>query len=419
MNILIYAPDLTGHPQVYCKVIIDSLIDQADQIVLACCRSNPFKWEDWSELLPFEINKKIKIVDCNNPNHSYLRAEDIVEIQITHSIETSIFIEGDKFRDEFIRIYKKSAPRLRGKNIAIFSRTQAWYPGEDFYSGYPLPKLAPTLRQNLGRLKRRILIPETWDNFFYEQILIKNKVIDALLVKDERISEKFGKPVYWMPEIFRPFNPEKNDNDQQFIKYSNQFIDFWHSRSGCQILLFFGTGSWYRGYDLFLKLIEDDPEIIGVHCGAPVVYEQGKPFLFDLDLIKQKLKHENRLFETNCYVSSWQLIDFFYKYSTHAVSTHRLTGSSGTVLQALQCQNPVLVPETGLLGYRNIRYGLGQTYQYLNPEDLFKQWLSFKSSDHNLYREKIRLFMDRFSQNNVKDFFENLVFANQTHFSML
>ncbi|XGB41398.1 MAG: hypothetical protein LVS60_14005 [Nodosilinea sp. LVE1205-7] len=412
MNILLYAPDLAGHPQVYCKVIIDSLIDQVDKIVLACCRCEPFQWANWTEILPFQFNQKIEIIDCSTPSNSYLRAEDILEIQLKHSIESTIFVEGDKFRNEFIKIYRRSSPRLRGKNIAIFSRTQAWYPGEDFYSGYPLPKFAPTLRQNVGRLKRLILTPETWDIFFYEQILIKNKVIDALLVKDDRISEKFGKPVYWMPEIFRPFNLDKNDNDQQFIKYANQFIDFWHSRSGCQILLFFGTGSWYRGYDLFLKLIEDDPEIIGVHCGAPVVYEQGKPFLFDLDLIKQKLKYENRLFETNCYVSSWQLIDFFYKYSTCAVSTHRLTGSSGTVLQALQCQNPVLVPGTGLLGYQNIRYGLGQTYQYLNCKDLLKEWLAFKSSDHKLYLESLTLFMDKFSQDNVIQFFQKLIFES-------
>ena len=59
MNILLYAPDLAGHPQVYCKVIIDSLIDQVDKIVLACCRCEPFQWANWTEILPFQFNQKI------------------------------------------------------------------------------------------------------------------------------------------------------------------------------------------------------------------------------------------------------------------------------------------------------------------------------------------------------------------------
>jgi hypothetical protein len=380
--------------------------------VLACCRCQPFKWADWTELWPIKSNPKLKIVDCSNPSHSYLRAEDVLELQVSYSIDRTIFVEGDKSRDEFVRIYKKSAPRLRGKNIAIFSRTQAWYPGEDFYSGYPLPTFAPTLRQNLGRLKRRILMPETWDKFFYEQILIKNKIINALLVKDERIAEKFGPPVYWMPEIFRPFNQVPQDNDQQFIQFSNQFTDFYQSQSYPQILLFFGTGSWYRGYDLFLKLVEEDQKIVGVHCGSSVVYEQGKSFLFNLDSIRQKLKQEHRLFETNCYIDSWQLIDFFYEYSSHAVSTHRLTGSSGTVLQALNCKNPVLVPETGLLGYRNVSYNLGKTYRYLDAQSLLEQWLVFKSSDPKLYSDSLNLFMEKFSQDSVELFFRELTFTN-------
>lgn len=409
MTTLIYAPDLEGHPQVYCRVIIDALLQKSEHVVLACERKNKFVYENWQQLVDFKGKTELIIEDCSNKNSRYLTAEDLLEIQQKHNVESTFFVEADKFRYEFVRIYRGDAPRLLGRIFAIFARTTEWHPGESFYSGERIPLLAPTLNSNLGRLKRRLLSPEIDDKFFYEQVLIKRKIVDGVIVKDERVSEYYGSPVFWMPEIFRPFHVTSTNVDTEFEKFASEFKEF-HDRCGdSEILLFFGRGSWYRGYDLFLSLLSRDSDVVGVHCGAPAVHENGKPYICDIETIRHDLRKQGRLFETGCYIASWKLIDFFYRQTQRAVSTHRLTASSGTVLQAMAAGKPVLVPDSGLLGYRNQKHKLGPTYTYENMQSLGNAWQSFKKNELTQYKLNTVEFMEKFSQQKAESFFQRLI----------
>lgn len=410
MNILLYAPDLTGHPQVYCRVITDILLELGCRVVLAVGRTQPLDLSQWPDLGSLINRDGVTFENCANDEGLYLDVESLRDIQKRYQIDSSLFIEGDKFRDQFYRIGLGQSPKLKGRNYAIFARTASWYPGEDFYSGARVPLWAPTIRGNLGKWKRFFLHRRESDRYFFENLLLRNRILDGVLVKDERVAEHFGPPVYWMPEIFRPFVSIESDVDkEEFDRISSEYLQFEERNSGGTPVLFFGTGSWYRGYDFFLKLLQMDSGSYGIHGGGEYVREQGKEYLFDVVALRKTLRKEGRLFETNGYVRSQKLIDFFFGRITHGVSTHRLTASSGTVLQTLWAGKPVLVPVSGLLGYQNSKYGLGPTYTYGNMESLQHNWTEFKKVRQDVYSVKIKAFIERFSRENMVKFYSGLL----------
>jgi hypothetical protein len=409
MNIMLYAPEPEGHPQVYCRVITDFLLKQQCRIVLAIAPSAQYGLEEWPDLKPFVRHELVQFVDCqlfSKLERSLLTAEELLNLQATYQIDATLFIEADKFRVEFERIASGTAPRLSGKNVGIFSRTSAWYPGEDFYTGAKLKWYAPTLRGTLGKIKRAILNRRESDKYFYENVIFMKKTLDVVLVKDERIIERFGPPVYWMPEIYKPFyNDETAEQIREFEEICCRYQEFLARNRDKEIILYFGRGTWYRGYDYFLKLLEMDDTSCGVHAGASYRIESGKDYIVDVEKIRKKLVKEGRLFETNCYIHSNRLIDHFFTSTSRVVSTHRLTGSSATSLHALSLGKPLLEPNTGLLGHRVRKHGLGMTYDYGDINDLYRQWQLFKQQPPEVYRSAIDSFIGQFDYDHTSTFF--------------
>ena len=211
MKILLYAPLLEGHPQVYCRVIGDVLLDAGCEVCIAAGSNRETVWKDWHNLIPFAEHRKVSFVDTrsfSSKGEVHLSAEELLCLQKERSVDSTLFIEGDWFREQFIRIGHGEAPRLHGRNVAIFSRFSHWYPGEDSHTGEKPPLFGPTVRLTLGRFKRAVLNRKESDRYFYETILTRRNVVDSVVVKDERIAHRYGDPVHWMPEIYRVFDDE-------------------------------------------------------------------------------------------------------------------------------------------------------------------------------------------------------------------
>lgn len=409
MKILLYAPILTGHPQVYCRVIGDILAEAGCEVCIAAASDKDTVWDDWSDLNVFAGRKEVFFVDTRTVSEDeaeHLRAEEMVALQKSYSIDSTLFIEGDWFREQFVRIGSGQAPRLHGRNVAICAGVCRWYPGEDAYTGEKQPLLGPTVRQTLGRVKRFMFNRKESDKYFYKNVLAKQRVVDSIIVKDERITKRYGAPFYWMPEIYRVFDDEATcQRGEDWEQFSGPIQKYIEQAGAANVLLYFGTGTWYKGYDYFLKLAELDPSTFALHAGAPELYEATKPMAFDTKSLRSKLLSQGRLFETNAFVESSELIDLLFNSIERFVSTHRLTLSSGTMLQALEAGKPVLVPETGLVGWRVRQFGLGRTYNYLDEDDLAQAWREFRREPANVYRERIQTFMQRFSQEAIRAFF--------------
>ncbi len=408
MNVLLYAPILTGHPQVYCRVLGDILLEAGHDVIIAAASEAATAWRDWCDFAPFADVEKICFVDTrsiSSNREAHLTAEELVDLQKHYAIDSTLFIEGDWFREQFIRIGEGIAPRLHGRNAAICSRVNHWYPGEDAYTGRPFPLFGPTLRQTLGRAKRAVINRKESDRYFYETVLCKKGVVDSLIVKDERITEKYGPPIYWMPEIYRVFDDvSENEKKADWDTFAEPIREYIQNAGAENVLLYFGTGTWYKGYDYFLKLAELDSTTFALHAGAPE-RKKPKPMAFDTEALCNILREQGRLFETNAFVESQALVNMLFHSIERFVSTHRLTLSSGTMLQALEAGKPVLVPGTGLVGWRTETFGLGRTYNYLDENDLARAWKAFREEPVALYQENTKKYMERFSRDAVRAFF--------------
>lgn len=379
-------------------MIGDILLGRGHFVVLAAGEDSATCATRWRDLRPFEGHAGVTFADTRR--HSSvgacaLRAEELRALQDAHAAEATVFIEGDHWEVEFRRIGSGQAPRLRGRTVAIFGRTCAWYPGEDPYSGHS-PSLS--LRGVLAGMKRSLLHRRESEKYFFEHVLPCQRPVDVALVKDERVAERFGAPYRWMPEIYRVLQPREDERRlSDWDRFAQPIDDYVRRAGAANVALYFGTGAWYKGYDLFLRLAELDPSIYALHAGAPDRREAGKTMAYDTERIRSTLLREGRLFETQAYVESDDLVRLVYGGIERFVSTHRLTLSSGTMLQALELGRPVLTPDSGLVGYRTRKHGLGMTYRYFDDAHLAERWNAFRQRPVAEFQCAVEAFMARFS----------------------
>lgn len=239
---------------------------------------------------------------------------------------------------------------------------------------------------------------------FFERDLLGHRVLDALIVKDERIPLQFGPPVYWMPEIFRVFDlrPEER-RGPDWDRWAEVVQDAFARANAADVLLFFGAAAWYKGYDLFLQLARAETSTLALHAGESGMRDSR--YDSDLDSIRQNLLRQGRLVEIPAFISSGDLVGLLFGGIARFVSTHRLTLTSATMLQALEQGKPVLAPDAGLVGWRTREFRLGATYAYADSGNLLSQWRRFKSGALDPEPRSASAFMERFSRERSRRFF--------------
>lgn len=416
-RILLYSPDVVGHPRVYCRVIADALADVPCELFIALGFSEETGLAESPDLHPLAARQRVDLIDTRNHSQmgkAHLTAEELLALQTHLNIGTTLFIEADKSNVEFIRIAEKQAAPLRGRNLGIFAYTSEWYPGEDSFTGEPRRLRAPTLRTTLGNIKRRIFGRKKSAKYFYEKIIMKAGVLDEILVKDERLSERFGPPVYWMPEISRP--TEAAETPEEAAEYDRRYAElqaFLTSNAGLEPVLYFGDAAYYKGYDLFLQFVATTPGTCAFHTGRSYDDQQRSYFKYDVEALREKLKSEGRLYETNDYVHTQRLKELYFKTGRIYLTTHRLALSSSTVIQAVELGKPVLVPDRGLLGHRIRSNNLGDVYKYEDIDDLRLKARKLWNSDLSQFDIPTAQFWSRFSDASVKSFFIERLIAQE------
>jgi hypothetical protein len=405
MRVLLYTPELSGHHQVYGRVIGRVLLDAGHEVILASPSARSDWLSRWTALKPFADESAFQGLDLRE--RSVCTVEALVEIQKQYRVDATLFTHADGFAGQFRRIAAGSAPRLRGRVCAVFSGACEWHPGEDIYTGRRKPLFGPTVRQTLGRAGRALFHRTETARYFYETVLLRSRAVDAVIVKDERIAAHFGPPVFWMPEIYRVFDllPEER-RGPDYERFAGPVGEYMaRAGGGANVLLYFGTGAWYKGYDRFLQLAQQDAGAFALHAGAPDRREPGKEYDGDVAAVRQDLLRQGRLFETHAFVESQDLVDLLFGGIGRFVSTHRLTLSSGTALQALEAGRPLLTPDTGLIGWRTRTFGLGAAYAYGDPSSLRDRWVACRTGDRFSDVESLPAFMRRFSGDAVRSFF--------------
>jgi len=407
-RVLLYSPDVIGHPRVYCRAIADALAGERCELFLAMGFTDGAGLSESADLHALTTRERVTILDnrtLSSQGNPHLTAEELVDLQSHLGIATTLFIEADKSNDEFVRIASNRAPRLLGRNLGIFANTAEWFPGEDSFTGAPKRFIAPTLRTTLGNIKRAIFERRKSARHFYEKTILANGVLDEILVKDERLADWFGPPVYWMPEISRPLEQERARDDAEFLRWRDALTAFLTSNPGREPVLYFGDAAFYKGYDLFLEFVARTPSVCAIHPGRSYDAQQSAWFDYDVEALRETLRGEGRLYETNSYVSSGKLKDLYFGAIRLYITTHRLALSSATVIQATELGKPVLVPDRGLLGYRAENYNLGGVYEYGNLDDLSRKATELWRSDLTRFAAPARAFWERFSDAAIREFF--------------
>ena len=129
------------------------------------------------DLWPLENRERVTLLDTRTVSSTgtpHLSAEEIGDLQRRVGADVTLFIEADKSNDEFLRIIDGSAPKLQGRNLAIFARTAEWYPGEDSFTGEKVSLFGPTIRRTLGNAKRAIFNRLETFKYFYEDKIIRS-----------------------------------------------------------------------------------------------------------------------------------------------------------------------------------------------------------------------------------------------------
>lgn len=410
VNLLFYSPHMTGHPQVYCRVLADIFAEEGHSVVIAGA-GDAAEWpRKWPDLVPLLGNSRVQFVNVRSRSATSrpdLAAEELRTLQEDFRIDSTLWIDANAWAGELGRIAEKQAPRLRGRTVGIFARTSGWYPRENDYGGAPEPLFSGGPRASLARLKNLAWPGRGTPAHLFRTVLLKHRVLDAVVVKDERVSNRFGPPIHWMPEIFRVFGADdaRSFAAEALPRTMREYI----ARAGSSnVLLYFGAGAFYKGYDVFLRLAEMDPTTFALHAGAPLRDVDRGRMQIDVDGVRARLLRAGRLFETNAFVEDG-LVGALFQAVDRFVSTHRLTLSSGTMLQALDAGKPVLTPATGNVGYRTRKFALGMTYRYGDPEDLREQWIRFRTAPATQYQPAIRAYMARHSRAAVARTFRALL----------
>jgi hypothetical protein len=408
-RILLYSPDVVGHPRVYCRVIADALARERCQLVVAVGFTDEVGLHESPDLQPLTSRAGLQLIDTRTFSRTgkpHLTAEELVELQLHFSTDTTLFIEADKSKTEFLRIAAGDGPRLRGRNLGIFANTAEWYPGEDSFTGQRRSLLAPTVRTTLGNVKRAIFNRRQSARYFYEKIIIQSGVLDEILVKDERLAKWRGPPVHWMPEISRPTSvAESPEEASEVLRRRSELESFLTSNQDREPVLYFGDAAYYKGYDLFLEFVAANPSTCAIHAGESYDGQQRSYFRGDVEVLRAQLKSEKRLYETNAYVQTQHLKELLFGSIRLYITTHRLALSSSTVIQALELGKPVLVPDRGLLGYRVRKNNLGDVYNYEDLSDLRQKAEKLWHSDLSRFSAFAKSFWQRFSDEAIQRFF--------------
>jgi glycosyltransferase involved in cell wall biosynthesis len=408
-RILLYSPDVIGHPRVYCRVIADALTRHDCEVVLAMGFTDTIGFAESADLHPLAAHDRVRMIDNRTRSATgrpHLTAEELVSLQRDFAIDTTLFIEADKSNDELRRIAAGDAPRLHGRNLGIFANTAEWYPGEDSFTGARKRIIAPTLRTTLGNVKRAIFQRRRTARWFYERVILGSEVLDEILTKDERLAEWYGPPVYWMPEISRPVDADETDADREEYAQTERDLErFLAANAGREPVLYFGDAAFYKGYDLFLDFVARTPSACGIHPGRTYDAQNAAWFQHDVEALRARLRNEGWLFETNRYVHAQRLKELFFGSIRLYITTHRLALSSSTVIQAMELGKPVLVPDRGLLGYRVRTHGIGDVYRYGDVDDLKRKAEQLWRTDLTRFEEPAHRLWSRFSDEAIREFF--------------
>jgi hypothetical protein len=377
-NALIYSPGFDGHRQVYVFVVAHVLKKLGYKIYIAGNTkqiiTNSFYIDSLNKSL------KTKIIDTSRYDEGGINITpaEFLELQNECQSDLTVFTEADNHVFLFVSQLFRKKNRFRGRLAGIFLRPFYYYNQTGLYD-------------KLRYLKH---LPSNWrndDQLFHEVFLRLFSLLNVALYIDETFvaHHQYSR---WLPDVFQEYADSivPDDKSEQRV-WVEKLKDFKEKNKGRFLFLYFGTAQARRGYDILLKMAEDNGSCF-IHCG---LRNSNDKYLYDINELRSSLSKNNRLFETDQFIEDPVCIEYFFKSVSHLVLPYRnFYGSSGVMLQALKFGIPIMAPENGIIGYRIEKNQLGITYNDKDATSLNTKFNLFKELDPKIFENNIRAYMN-------------------------
>ena len=382
---LIYSPGFDGHRQLYVFVLTRILNDLGYFVHIAGNRaqnvSNSFyinELEKWPD---------VEIIDTSEYPEGGLGIthSQFFKLQVTFKVDLTIFPEADHHLELLLSQWPGRGKRLRGRVYGIFLRPFYFY-----------RKLGA-----IDKLKYLKHLPSRWkkdDRLFHELLLDRLSLLDGAVYLDENYVRHHTRRM-WIPDMFQQYADsviQKTDREQR--RWIQVLEEFMIRNAGRFVFLYFGTAQARRGYDIVMNLAEKNAGCF-IHCG---LRNEKERYSYDLNKLRLSLDSNGTLLETNQFIEDPLCVEAFFKAATHLILPYRdFYGSSGVMLQALNYGIPVLSPRRGIIGHRIEKYGLGLTYNEIDPADLDAMFDLFRNQAPQSFKEKIESYMTYQTSSNL------------------
>lgn len=387
-KILIYSPNIGGHRHIYMYNIAKTVHQLEDvEVYAAFCGSRDgekYLHMDSEYIDKLKTLPKIHIVHLSQFDLMSKGIYNMLEeTQAAVSPDITVLADGDEL---LIRMTEQAIigkTRLIGKTFGLFIRSEFMYVDDfNYYNGFSKEEI----------------------QHIYFDFLNKTKILDGYCISDENIVEKSNNPrFYHLPDIPLPAE-DTTEMDPSEIRIKENVERFISENKGREIVLLFGDLEKRKGFSFLLKLVKEHDDLILLRVGRT---KPGYSVSWDDVFNKETLVKQNRIFEVDCYVSNGFAHYLFSKLKFMLLPYVKFYRTSAVMLDSIKAGIPVVVPDSGLMGYRVEKRGLGTVFRHLNYNDFkakfnhLRENLSFYQqqindhahfvSDENISRELIRI----------------------------
>lgn len=356
-KILIYAPNIGGHRQVYCNVIAQWALESKMDVILCIgndwCRGGNTICQGSPYIDLYMTNNNFDIINADQKPPHKSDSEYLLELENYIKPDLILVISGDEFNHSLYSFMK---------DLIVSKKHSSKWVGI-FISCFYYPDLANWLKQKVQKLMLKQKL-KYFDKTYW---------LDEYFVNNTNHKNKF-----WLPDISKSFNVDANNDDAEFELLCPQIDNFLINNKGKDVLLFLGGEFNRKGFDFIIELALEDEQFVVLRAGDPLEYMDKSQEIMDKMSILEK---NGRLLNIQKFIKNPIIISKLFQATNYILLPYRdHYSSSGVMLQAIEFQKPVVVPNIGLMGKRVFENHLGITYKH-------KKYDEFKKAVYNMQNE--------------------------------
>lgn len=376
-KILIYSPSIGGHRQVYCNVITHWALKSKMDV-------NLYIGNDWRKsentinqgspyIELYRTNENVTFINAiQKPPHKS-DSEYLLDLENEIRPDLVFVISGDGFNHSLYSLIK---------NLILPKRHSSKWVGI-FIACYYYPNSANWLKQGIQKLILKQKLKHFDDTYWLDEYFVNSTDV---------------KNAFWLPDISKSFNVDANCADAESELLCPQIDNFLMNNNEKEVLLFFGRDFNRKGFDFIIELALNDEQFVVLRAGDPIE-RMGK----NQDTIDKMaiLEDCGRLLNIQKFIESPAVIKKLFTATNFIPLPYRNHySSSGVMLQSIEFQKPVIVPNIGLMGKRTIENQIGITYKHKDYNDFKKAVYQMQNEYHN-YIPNLTKFNELFNEEHI------------------